>query len=76
MAQKEQMQLELLQAAEGDAFDQAFVAAQTTAHDEAVALFDTISTQGQESALRGFAAETPPTLQEHQAMVGKLGETN
>jgi putative membrane protein len=76
MAAKEHAQLEQLQAAEGEAFNAAYVAAQATAHDEAVALFETFSTQGEESALRGFAAETLPTLQEHQAMVSKLGVTN
>jgi putative membrane protein len=76
MAEKEQAQLKQLQAAEGDAFDPAYVAAQTTAHDEAVALFEEFSTQGEDSALRGFAGETLPTLQEHQAMVRKLGGTN
>ena len=43
-----------------------------TAHDQAVALFKTFSTQGQESALREFAAETLPVLQEHQSMVHEL----
>jgi putative membrane protein len=76
MAEKEQSQLEQLQSAEGDAFDQAYVAAQVAAHDEAVALFDTFSLQGQESALREFAAETLPTLQEHQATVHELAGSN
>ena len=66
MAEKEQGQLEQLQSVEGEAFDRAYLTAQVAAHDEAVALFDVFSTQGQDSALRAFAAETLPTLQEHQ----------
>ena len=72
MAEKEQAQLEQLQSAEGEAFDQAYLTAQVAAHDEAVALFETFSTEGEESALRAFAAETLPTLQEHQAAVHEL----
>ena len=72
MMEKEQSKLEELQSAEGDAFDQAYLTAQTAAHDEAVALFETFSTEGQESALRKFAAETLPTLQAHQTAVHEL----
>jgi putative membrane protein len=70
--EKEQSKLEELQSAEGEAFDQAYLTAQTAAHDEAVALFETFSTEGQESALRTFAAETLPTLQAHQTAVHGL----
>ena len=70
MAEKEQMQLEKLQAAgEGEAFDEAYLSAQVVAHDEAVALFQAFSEGGQESALRRFAAETLPTLEHHQTAV-------
>ena len=72
LAEKEQAQLEKLRSVEGEAFDQAYLTAQVAAHDEAVALFDTFSTEGQESALRQFAAETLPTLEEHQTAVHEL----
>jgi len=72
MAEKEQAQLGKLQSSDGAAFDHAYLAAQVTAHDEAVRLFATFSTQGQEGALRAFAAETLPTLKEHQATVHQM----
>jgi putative membrane protein len=72
MAEKEQAQLQELQSAEEEAFDQAYLTAQVAAHDEAVALFDAFSTEGEESALRAFAAETLPTLEEHKATAHEL----
>ena len=72
-AEKDQAKVEQIEAAQGEAFDQVYVAAQIGAHDDAVALFKTFSTQGEESALRAFAAETLPTLEEHQAAIKKLG---
>jgi putative membrane protein len=72
MTEKHQSQLDQLQAAEEGAFDEAYIAAQVAAHDEAVALFEGFSTQGEESALRGFAAETLPTLQQHQTHAHEL----
>ena len=76
MAEKEQAQLEKLQSAEGEAFDEAYLAAQVAAHDEAVALFTSFSESGQESALRSFAAETLPALEEHQSAVRDLADGN
>ena len=72
MAEKEKAQLEKLRSTEGEAFDQVYLTAQVAAHDEAVAVFDSFSNEGQESALRQFAAETLPTLEEHQAEVREL----
>ena len=72
MAEKEQAQLEKLQAAEGADFDKAYLTAQVAAHDEAVALFKTFSEDGEKSALKSFAAETLPTLEEHQTMAHDL----
>ena len=42
------------------------------AHDEAVTLFEQFSTEGEESALRDFAAETLPTLKEHQTEIHEM----
>lgn len=72
MAAKDQAALETLQATDDSGFDAAYLAAQVTAHDEAVALFKSFSTSGQESALKSFAAETLPTLEEHQNAVHAL----
>jgi len=60
MVQKDQAQLAKLQATDGQAFDQAYLAAQVTAHDQAVALFGTFSTKGQESALRTLRPKRSP----------------
>ena len=75
MMEKHQIELEQLQAAGEDGFDAAYIAAQTTGHEEAVALFESFSTQGEESALRSFATETLPGLQEHLQEVQGLQET-
>jgi putative membrane protein len=75
MAEKEQSQLEELQAAEGAAFEEAYLTAQVAAHDEAVELFGSFAENGEDSALRTFAAETLPTLQEHQTAVHDLTDT-
>lgn len=67
-----QAKLDELSAAEGEAFDQAYVMAQVEAHDEAIALFDGFSTNGQESALKTFAAKTLPTLHQHREEIGAI----
>ena len=74
MADKEQAQLDKLEAAGDTDFDAAYVTAQVAAHDEAVALFRDFSENGQESALRSFATETLPTLEEHQSAVHDLAD--
>ncbi len=53
-------------------FDAAYVAAQVAAHDEAVSLFEAFVAQSQPSALRDFAAETLPVLEQHQAHAHSL----
>lgn len=70
MNEADQQALQALQDATD--FDQAYLDLQAKAHDEAVGLFETFSTGGQESALKDFAAETLPTLQDHQAQVRSL----
>ena len=50
---------------EGDKFDAAYVDAQVTAHEEAVALFTAYSENGDNAELKAFAAETLPVLKEH-----------
>lgn len=65
MNEQHQAQYDELAAADAAAFDQDYIQAQVTAHEEAVALFEGFSTEGEESALRDFATETLPTLQMH-----------
>lgn len=72
MLPEQQSQLDTLKSNEGEAFDQAYLDAQTAAHDEAVALFEQFSTEGEESALRDFAAETLPTLKKHQSEIHEM----
>lgn len=67
-----QSQLDQLSGLEGEEFDQAYLAAQVAAHDEAIALFQAFSTNGEDSALKAFAANTLPTLQQHREEVGAI----
>jgi|LNFM01.1.fsa_nt_gb putative membrane protein len=55
-------------------FDAAYVGAQLAAHTEAVQLFQGYSTQGPGGALRTFATETLPKLEEHLTEVEPLAE--
>lgn len=67
-----QGQLEQLTGLEAEAFDQAYTAAQIAAHDEAVALFQGFASNGEDSALKAFAAKTLPTLQQHREEIGAV----
>jgi len=60
-----QAQLDELVDLDGEAFDEAYIAAQVAAHRAAVALFQSFSTDGEDGALKSFAAETLPTLEQH-----------
>ena len=72
LAEEEEAQLEQLQAAPEGKFDAAYLAIQVAAHDEAVSLFETFARQDGSSALHAFAAETLPTLKEHQGTAHQL----
>jgi putative membrane protein len=67
-----QQQLTQLQGLSGKQFDDAYVAAQVTAHDQAVALFSNYSKSGKDGALKDFAGNTLPTLQDHQQMIHQI----
>lgn len=69
---KHQEMLDGVAAAEGEAFDAAYVKAQVSAHDEAVALFEGYSTGGPDGALKDFATATLPVLQQHQQHIKEL----
>jgi len=56
-------------AASGADFDSKYVEAQVMAHNEAVALFSTYARTGDDPALRAFAAQTLPILEQHRRMI-------
>lgn len=72
MMEKHQTVLDDLAAAEDVQFDEAYIDAQAAAHDEAVALFEGYSTDGEEGALKAFAGETLPILVQHHAHITGL----
>lgn len=59
-------------ASTGEAFPAAYLEAQIAAHQDAVALFTAFSTQGPQGALKTFATETLPVLQQHQRHAQEL----
>lgn len=73
MNEQHQAQYDELAAADEASFDQAYIDAQVMAHDEAIALFEGFSTEGEEGALRDFATQTLPTLQEHREHLNEMG---
>lgn len=70
MGEADRKALEALQAA--DSFDRAYVKAQVEAHDKAVSLFDAFAAQSAAGPLHDFAAETLPTLKDHEALAKAL----
>lgn len=70
--QQHQEIMDNLSSLSGEEFDMAYIQAQVQAHDEAVALFDGYSSNGQDGALKQFAAATLPALEEHQAHAHEL----
>lgn len=69
-----QSQLDNLSALAPADFDAAYLSAQLAAHVEAVTLFGGYADRGPEGALKTFAAETLPKLQEHRAEVEPLAQ--
>lgn len=57
--------MQTIQGAEGDAFDTAYVQAQTTAHETAVTLYETYAQGGDNQALVAYAQKSLPALQQH-----------
>lgn len=54
-----------LRAASGRDFDALYVQMQTAAHQQAVGLFGAFAKDGDQTALKAFAADTLPVLQRH-----------
>ena len=63
-----------LQGLNGADFVQKYVSQQTQAHKETIALFQSEASSGQDAALRGWASQTLPTLENHLRMI--QGDTN
>lgn len=66
--------LEELQGTDSESFDAAYVDAQVQAHQEAVALFSAYAENGEDEALKSFATETLPTLEEHYEMIQQMDQ--
>jgi putative membrane protein len=63
---KDQAMLDQLKALDGEAFQAKYIAVQTEAHKQAVALFSTYAQSGDDPALKAFAKKTLPMLQMHE----------
>lgn len=72
MDAKQQAMMDELKAADGDAFEAKYIAMQTEAHRQAVALFSAYANSGDDPALKEFAKATLPTLQMHEKKVKEL----
>lgn len=75
MMDRHQEMLDSLNAAEDGQFDGAYIDAQIAAHEEAVALFDGYATNGEEGALKTFASETLPILEQHREHIRSIGSS-
>jgi putative membrane protein len=70
--QKHAAMLKKLSDSSAAQFDAAYVTLQVQAHKEAVQLFRTYATAGDDAGLKSFAAATLPILQQHLQHVQKL----
>ncbi len=66
---KHEAMLEKLRSASGNKFERMYVQMQQSAHDEAVKLFSKYAKSGDNGALKSFAQETLPTLQDHKKQI-------
>jgi putative membrane protein len=69
---KHQAMLDKLRGASANQFDRLYVQMQQSAHDEAVKLFNKYSKGGDNTALKNFAQETLPTLQDHKKHINGM----
>jgi putative membrane protein len=72
MLEKHRVQVEQLEPLEGEAFDEAYIQAQLTAHEEALALMQNYAEAGDQEALREHAAATAPVIEGHLQHVRQL----
>ncbi|MBA3935903.1 MAG: DUF4142 domain-containing protein [Planctomycetes bacterium] len=73
---KHQEMLDALGTATDKDFGKEYLAAQLKGHKQAVDLFTDESKDGKDVDLRGFAAETLPTLEAHLLHVKKIADSN
>lgn len=71
---RRQGMIDNLKAANGAAFDEAYVDQQEAAHKEAVTLMNSYVDDGDNAALKQFAQATAPKIQMHHDMVEKLDD--
>jgi putative membrane protein len=69
---KHQRWLDKLAKLNGADFDKEYLADQVSAHNDAVGLFKDYADKGDNAALKDFATQTLPTLQQHQQMAKDL----
>lgn len=69
---KHQKIMDSLNAASGSSFDTQYIDAQKLAHQEAVSLFQAYAANGDDTALKGYAETTLPTLKAHQQHITNL----
>ncbi len=68
----DQMTYDHLSKLSGDAFDRAYAKDMVQDHQQDIAAFKTESRDGQNSAVKGFATDTLPTLQEHLKLAREM----
>ncbi|MEZ2331290.1 DUF4142 domain-containing protein [Mesorhizobium sp. RCC_202] len=71
---KHKSDLDSLQATK-DPVDESYVQMQRDAHADAVKLFESYASDGDNAQLKSFAQETVPTLKMHQEMIEKIAST-
>ena len=64
--------MDKLQSASTDNFNKQYIDVQTDAHKKAVSLFKDYAKNGDDAALKGFATQTLPTLQEHLEHIKRI----
>ena len=72
ISEVQQARVNELESLTGERFETAYVDAKSTAHDAAVSLFRAFAEGEEESALRDFAQQTLPLLEQHQKRVQSL----
>jgi putative membrane protein len=60
----------------GAAFDRAYLQASVSDHQQAIALFSREASSGQDPALKAFAQQTLPMLQQHLQLANSLNSSN
>jgi putative membrane protein len=73
--QRHQVIVDSLKDAKGSGFDKAFGQAQVQAHQEAIALFEAYSQNGDNKDLQAFAKKGLPKLQQHLEMAQQVAGT-